>query len=166
MKKIKFFVFVIIILILLVLFLFFKLNIFKSTTDISSTNSLTPEIVENSKLENKTFTLTAIGDVLCHNTQYWDAHNKTTDEYDFSYVFDDVKTYTSAGDITLASLETSFAGNDVGYSNYPTFNSPDSLATALKGIGVDIISTAGNHALDMGFKGLCRTIDVLDNNEI
>lgn len=166
MKKIKLFVFVIIISILLGLFLVFKLNILKSNTDISSTNSLTPEIVENSKLENKTFNLTAIGDVLCHNTQYWDAYNKTTDEYDFSYVFDDVKTYTNAGDITLASLETSFAGKEVGYSNYPTFNSPDSLATALKEIGVDIISTAGNHALDMGFKGLCRTIDVLDNNEI
>ena len=166
MIKSKLFVFIIITLLLLGIFLIFKLNIFKNTTDVSSTNSLNPEIVENTKLENKTFTLTAIGDVLCHNTQYWDAHNKTTDEYDFSYVFDDVKAYTSAGDITLASLETSFAGKDVGYSNYPTFNSPDSLATALKGIGVDIISTAGNHALDMGFKGLCRTIDVLDNNEI
>ena len=166
MIKSKLFVFIIITLLLLGIFLIFKLNIFKNTTDVSSTNSLNPEIVENTKLENKTFTLTAIGDVLCHNTQYWDAHNKTTDEYDFSYVFDDVKTYTSTGDITLASLETSFAGKEVGYSNYPTFNSPDSLATALKGIGVDIISTAGNHALDMGFKGLCRTIDVLDNNEI
>ena len=166
MKKSKLFVFIMILLLLLGIFLIFKLNIFKNTTDVSSTNSLNPEIVENTKLENKTFTLTAIGDVLCHNTQYWDAHNKTTDEYDFSYVFDDVKTYTSAGDITLASLETSFAGKEVGYSNYPTFNSPDSLATALREIGVDIISTAGNHALDMGFKGLCRTIDVLDNNEI
>ena len=30
------------------------------------------------------FTLTAIGDIMCHNTQYWDAYNKSTDEYDFS----------------------------------------------------------------------------------
>lgn len=166
MKKRKLILFAIIILIFLGLLLIFKLNIFENTADISSTEVLNSEIVENTKLESKTFTLTAIGDVLCHNTQYWDAHNKSTDEYDFSYVFDDVKAYTSAGDITLASLETSFAGKDVGYSNYPTFNSPDSLATALKGIGVDIISTAGNHALDMGFKGICRTIDVLENNGI
>lgn len=166
MKKNKLFIFTIIILLLLGVLLFFKLNIFENTADVPTTEFLNSEVVNNIPLESKTFTLTAIGDVLCHNTQYWDAHNKTTDEYDFSYVFDDVKTYTSAGDITLASLETSFAGKDVGYSNYPTFNSPDSLATALKEIGVDIISTAGNHALDMGFKGLCRTIDVLDNNEI
>ena len=55
---------------------------------------------------------------------------------------------------------------NAGYSNYPTFNSPDSLATSLKNIGIDVISTAGNHCLDMGFNGLSRTIDVLDNADI
>ncbi len=109
------------------------------------------------------FTLTAIGDIMCHNTQYWDAYNKSTDEYDFSYVFDDIKDYTLSPDITVANLETSFAGKDRGYSNYPTFNSPDSLAKAVADIGVDVISTAGNHCLDMGFSGLSRTIDVLDS---
>lgn len=111
-----------------------------------------------------TFTITALGDVLCHNTQYWDAYDKSTDTYDFSYVFESVKEYTEAGDVTIANLETSFA--DAPYSNYPTFNSPASLATALKDIGVDIITTAGNHCLDKGFKGLSETIDVLDENNI
>ncbi|MCI8640587.1 MAG: CapA family protein [Clostridia bacterium] len=113
-----------------------------------------------------TFTLTSLGDTLCHNTQYWDAYNSATKQYDFSYVYEDIINYTSSSDLTIGSLETSFAGEDRGYSNYPTFNSPDSLATALKNIGVDIISTAGNHALDYGYSGLCRTIDVLEKNEI
>ena len=112
------------------------------------------------------FTLTALGDILCHNTQYWDAYNSSTKEYDFSYVFENIKQYTNSSDITIANLETSFAGAERGYSNYPTFNSPDSLVTALKGIGIDIITTAGNHCLDMGFSGLSRTIDVLDQNGI
>lgn len=112
------------------------------------------------------FTLTAIGDTLCHNTQYWDAYNSETKEYDFSYVYEDIKYYTKVADITVGSLETTFAGEDKGYSNYPTFNSPDSLATSLKKIGVDIISLAGNHALDYGYSGLCRTIDVLDEADI
>ena len=110
------------------------------------------------------FTITALGDVLCHNTQYWDAYIKETDTYDFSYVFENVKEYTQAGDVTIANLETSFA--DAPYSNYPTFNSPASLATALKNIGVDIITTAGNHCLDKGYKGLTETIDVLDENKL
>ena len=113
-----------------------------------------------------TFNMTAIGDTLCHNTQYWDAYNSETKEYDFSYVYEDIKYYTKTADITIGSLETTFAGEDRGYSNYPTFNTPDSLATALKKIGVDVISLAGNHALDYGYDGLCRTIDVLDDADI
>ena len=112
---------------------------------------------------NVTFTMAAIGDIMCHNTQYWDAYNKETDEYDFSYVFENIIHYTSSADITIGSLETSFAGKERGYSNYPIFNSPDNLAYSIKNIGVDVLSTAGNHCLDMGFSGLSRTIDVLDD---
>lgn len=174
MKNNIFTIFLLIILLSLLAFIVISLYLPQNDSNISSVKIANPEIVNNinseiiapSEIKSTTFTLTALGDILCHNTQYWDAYNSSTDEYDFSYVFDDIKSYTSAGDITIANLETSFAGKDVGYSNYPTFNSPDSLATALKGIGIDIISTAGNHALDKGFSGLCRTIDVLDSNEI
>lgn len=174
MKNNIFTIFLLIILLSLLAFIVISLYLPQNDSNISSVKIANPEIVNNinseiiapSEIKSTTFTLTALGDILCHNTQYWDAYNSSTDEYDFSYVFDDIKSYTNAGDITIANLETSFAGKDVGYSNYPTFNSPDSLATALKGIGIDIISTAGNHALDKGFSGLCRTIDVLDSNEI
>lgn len=115
---------------------------------------------------NTTFTMTAIGDVMCHNTQYWDAYIKETNKYDFSYVFENVERYIKTADISIGSLETSFAGEERGYSNYPTFNSPDNLAYSLKSIGIDVLSTAGNHCLDMGFSGLSRTIDVLDDADI
>ena len=112
------------------------------------------------------FTLSAIGDIMCHNTQYLDAYDKTTDTYDFSYVFDDISLYTKTADICVGNLETTFAGEEVGYSSYPTFNTPDSLAYELKDIGLDVLSTAGNHALDKGFDGLSRTIDVLNDADI
>ena len=126
-------------------------------------NSTVSSETENTDV---TFTLGAIGDVLCHNTQYWDAYNSETGEYDFSYVFDDISYYTKTADICIGSLETTFGGAERGYSNYPKFNSPDGLAYSLKKIGLDIISTAGNHALDTGFDGLCRTINVLDDADI
>ena len=113
-----------------------------------------------------TFTLSAIGDIMCHNTQYIDAYNEDTDTYDFSYVFEDISLYTKTADICIGNLETTFAGEEVGYSSYPTFNTPDSLAYELKDIGVDVLSTAGNHALDKGFDGLSRTIDVLNDADI
>lgn len=109
-----------------------------------------------------TFTLSAIGDIMCHNTQYNDAYNENTDTYDFSYVFEDISLYTKTADICIGNLETTFAGEEVGYSSYPTFNTPDSLAYELKDIGLDVLSTAGNHALDKGFDGLSRTIDTLN----
>ena len=112
------------------------------------------------------FTLSAIGDVMCHNTQYKDAYNSETGSYDFSYVFDNISLYTKTADICIGNLETTFAGEDRGYSGYPTFNSPDSLAYELKDIGIDVLSTAGKHALDKGFDGLSRTIEVLDDADI
>lgn len=124
----------------------------------SSSNS------EENKLSDVNFNLVATGDILCHNTQYFDAYNSSTGEYDFNYVFENVVKYIEPADIAISSLETTFAGQDRGYSNYPTFNSPDSLITAVKNAGVDIISTAGNHCLDYGFSGLSRTIDVLNEN--
>jgi len=147
---------------------------YEQTVDISSENINNQDNnhinsekdINNDTKSDVTFTLAAIGDVMCHNTQYWDAYNKSTGDYDFSYVFDDIRSYIKTADIAVGSLETSFAGEERGYSNYPTFNSPDALAYDLKELGIDVISTAGNHCLDMGFSGLSRTIDVLDNADI
>lgn len=176
----NFFKLVAILLILIIFIFVIKNNLAEksyNTVEYSSTNELSQNSIlkdnqfsneiNSSEITNKekqiSFTLTCIGDTLCHNTQYWDAYNSETKEYDFSYVYEDIKSYTKSSDITIGSLETTFAGKERGYSNYPTFNTPDSLAKALKDIGVDIISLAGNHALDYGYTGLCRTIDVLDN---
>ena len=156
--------------IILLIFFIFILNKFNKNlrTNINTENNSAETTLSNKNTKQDTtepitFTLTSLGDTLCHNTQYWDAYNSKTDEYDFSYVYEDIKNYTLSSDITIGSLETTFAGKEKGYSNYPTFNTPDSLATALKDIGVDVVSLAGNHALDYGYSGLCRTIDVFNN---
>lgn len=158
----KFLLFILLFLIFVLCLLILIKSDFFNSTNVIQDSSVESETVEE-KVEPINFTMTAIGDTLCHNTQYWDAYNSSTKQYDFSYVYDDIKDYTSNADITIGSLETTFAGEDMGYSNYPVFNSPDSLATGLKDIGVDVISLAGNHALDYGYSGICRTIDVLDN---
>lgn len=144
------------------LFYYFKHNN-ESQNINDSTHSESADSENQQEKVDTIFTMTAIGDVLCHNTQYWDAYNKDTDTYDFSYVFEDIKHYFEATDLSIGNLETSFAGKERGYSNYPTFNSPDALVYDLKEMGLDIITTAGNHCLDMGFSGLSRTIDVLDD---
>ena len=62
----------------------------------------------------------------------------------------------------FGNLETTFAGEARGYSGYPTFNSPAALGTAVKNIGIDILSTANNHCMDKGESGLISTLDTLD----
>ena len=107
-------------------------------------------------------TMTAIGDIMCHNSQYKDAYNSNTGTYDFSYVFTDINEYVNSADISIGNLETTFAGKEKGYSNYPRFNTPEQLATNLKDFGIDVVSTANNHCMDANYTGLVSTLKYLD----
>ena len=115
------------------------------------------------KIEDQHFSMSVIGDIMCHNTQYKDAYNSSTGTYDFSYVFEDIKNYISEADIAVGNLETTFAGKDRGYSNYPRFNTPEQLAYNLKDFGIDVLSTANNHCMDTNFSGLVSTLNYLDD---
>lgn len=106
--------------------------------------------------------MSIIGDIMCHNSQYMDAYSESTKEYNFEYVFEDIKQYTQNADITVGNLETTFAGKERGYSSYPTFNTPEVLGQNLKDIGLDVLCTANNHSLDKGYSGLESTIKKLD----
>ena len=119
-----------------------------------------PIVVELEKKEDIKVSMSVIGDIMCHNSQYNDANRNG--EYDFSYVFEDVKEYIESADIAIGNLETTFAGKDRGYASYPTFNTPENLARDLKEFGIDVVSTANNHSLDTGYKGIESTIDYLN----
>ncbi len=106
--------------------------------------------------------MTIIGDIMCHNTQYEDAYNSSTGEYDFSYVFEDIEDYIRKADLAIGNLETTFAGKQIGYSSYPTFNTPEAMATDLKELGLDVLTTTNNHSLDKGYTGIVNTIAELD----
>ena len=119
------------------------------------------EVKEEPK-EDITINMTVTGDVLCHNTNFFDAYNASTDSYDFSYTFEDIKKYFDNADIVVGTLESNFAGKAAGYSNYPLFNAPEQLATDLKELGFDVMATANNHCLDKGFSGMVNTLAELD----
>ena len=124
--ELKLLIFVLIILTLLFIISYTIWNFVNSTSNFEVTNFSNNFSVDSSssephsKNDNKvieenndiTFTMTAIGDVMCHNTQYWDAYNKATDTYDFSYVFDDIKYYTEAADITIVAQDAFFSEID------------------------------------------------------
>lgn len=138
-------------------------NSTNNTENSNSTNATpTTEVTKKSSTINMALT----GDIMCHNTIYNDAFNKQSNTYDFSYIFDDIKYNIQIADIAIGNLETTFAGSSRGYSSYPTFNTPESLAYTLKKVGFDVLSTANNHCYDKGYSGIESTIDYLDDADI
>ncbi len=116
-----------------------------------------PEIPEEPKFSS--INILAVGDIMFHSPQYRAAFNKETNSYDFTPTFRHVKRYVEEADIALGNFETVTAGEGVSFSGFPRFNTPKESLLALKETGFDILSTANNHCIDQGKKGLISTID-------
>lgn len=109
--------------------------------------------------------ITVFGDIMVEHPFFLQA--KTQDGVDFMPCFAPLKELVKDSDFVIGNLETPLAGEKAGYvEDIVCFNTPDSLAGVLKDIGFDFLATANNHALDRGYDGICRTIDVLDEMNI
>lgn len=152
------------ILILSIILIIFLLNYFSNKNNIIEDYSVqTSSELPVEEKKDTTIKMSIIGDIMCHNTQFKDAFNSSTNTYDFSYVFSEIAPYFENNDLNIGNLETTFAGSGRSYSGYPTFNTPEALATDLKELGINVLSTANNHCMDTGNKGLVNTLDVLDS---
>ena len=118
--------------------------------------------VEEKIPEDSTATIVAIGDTLCHSQVFKDAYDSQTGIYDFSPLFKYLTKYFEDKTIAVGNLEATLAGPEKGYSGYPTFNTPEHLAIDLKELGLDVMTTANNHTLDIGYSGLESTLKYLD----
>ena len=134
-----------------------------SYEDNSNNNQSTTINKNNSSYRPTSLSLTAVGDVMVHTPQLKAQYDTSTNTYSFDNNFQHIKSYIENSDLSIANLETTLAGESVGYSSYPTFNTPDALAVALKNSGFDIISTINNHSFDKGTLGFERTISTLKN---
>ncbi len=105
--------------------------------------------------------ITAVGDVMVHETQLRTAWEESCRCWNYHKSFEEVRDYIGKSDFNIANLETTLPGDPKRFSGYPEFGAPDSLATALKDTGFNLITTANNHSLDKGASGLVRTIEVV-----
>ncbi len=101
------------------------------------------------------------GDVLMH-IPIVNSALKSDGTYDFNPIFEHIAPYLKYPDLSVVNLETRLAGAKRGFSGYPCFNSPESLAGALVNAGVDVVACANNHSMDRGISGLYTTLDNLD----
>jgi poly-gamma-glutamate capsule biosynthesis protein CapA/YwtB (metallophosphatase superfamily) len=114
------------------------------------------EVFLNGKEWTSKLTLGGIGDILIHDWVYEDAYSPNG--YNFKPMFKPVKDILQGPDVLLANQETVLGGVEIGVSSYPMFNSPQEVGDALIDAGVDIVSTANNHSLDKGERGILNSI--------
>lgn len=88
----------------------------------------------------------------------WDA---PAEGYDFVPIVSPMMPYLRYADISVANLEIPVAYPQLPIQDYPQFNAPRQVLDALKYIGIDIVSNATNHTIDMGSEGIYASIENL-----
>lgn len=115
------------------------------------------EIVETEP-EKKKIRLMMLGDNLMHmSVIYSGVQADGSRNYDM--LFEPIKDYLALADIKITNQETIFGGNELGFSGYPTFNSPTELGDSIAKAGFNVVLHATNHAADKGIKGIYNTLD-------
>ena len=98
-------------------------------------------------------TLVATGDIMMHADV-----KQAAAQRGFAYLWADVAPEWKAADIAFANLETPVAP-ETGRPGKPyQFNAPAELPGELKAAGLQVLSTANNHAFDQGQKGVVETL--------
>ena len=117
----------------------------------SESGSAEPEPTADSSETRVSLFLT--GDGLLHESVYMDAM-KDDGSFDFSKQLDRVTSIASKYDLQYYNQETILGGTELGLTGYPTFNSPQEFGTYMVNKGFNLVSTANNHCLDMGWTGV------------
>ena len=101
----------------------------------------------------------SFGDIIIHEPLFDTAYDEKTKTFDFSPYFTLISDSLAKADYTVGNVDGPMGGKGSrGYKFYPQFNTPPHLLHALKGIGIDMLTLANNHALDTFFDGLKREI--------
>lgn len=140
--------------------LFLLLFLSFSCTDVSQETKV--ETVTDSIPPPQKLTLVFAGDLMQHQGQIDAA--RTPSGFDYSDCFKYVKEEINKADIAIGNLEVTLGGKP--YTGYPTFSAPDEYLQAIKHAGFDLLTTANNHCLDQGKRGLERTILMLDSLQL
>ncbi|HPN38816.1 MAG TPA: CapA family protein [Melioribacteraceae bacterium] len=112
-------------------------------------------------------TIIFVGDLMCHGPQIESARVKEyPDSFNFFDTYRYVKNFISSANIAIGNLETVIGGKELGYSGFPTFNSPIDYLKGIKNAGFNFLITSNNHSYDKGKKGLLHTIDELNKFKI
>lgn len=101
------------------------------------------------------------GDIMCKNEEMQNMEKKSVEE--FRKKIENVSEFFKKSDYVVGNLETPLTKQETeSERKMYSFNTPKSFAQALKECNFDLMTTANNHCLDMGIRGLNETIDCLE----
>ena len=144
-------------------------------TAVASSSSSASATSATSTPAELSFTLAVSGDILPHSRLWQGAKRnaitnstarKSGDGYDFRPMFALVKPIFSSVDLAICHLETPIAPAGEELSTFPFFGVPIEITDALAYAGFDRCSTASNHAMDRGTRGIDTTLNALDRVRI
>ncbi len=127
------------------------------------------ETAPSAPVEELRISFLAAGDNVIHPCIYIDARNRATSEtraYNFRPMYDDIDEYVASFDLAFINQETLMGGDNMGFSGYPRFNSPQDLGRDLLDMGFDIVNIANNHMCDKSESGLAGTIEFWESEEM
>ena len=142
---------------LVVVFFGFKSKFKDKFIDNKSKNTATNEEKVKKPREYEA-SLFMIGDALIHSSVYMDA-KKDDGTYDFKPMLEFIKPIAKKYDLRYYNQETILGGAELGYSNYPRFNSPQAVGDAFLDAGFNLVSLANNHTMDKGETGVINSVN-------
>ncbi len=129
-------------------------SFFKSTDKVEKKDVVKKEVKKEKDYTAKVF---MVGDALIHSAVYEDAR-QSDGSYDFTPMLSAIKPISSKYDLAYYNQETILGGKDLGYSNYPRFNSPQEVGDAFVDAGFNLVSLATNHTMDKGEQGVLNSV--------
>lgn len=97
--------------------------------------------------------LMALGDNLIHMGVVYTG-KQANGSLDYSFLFKGISDFLEEADIKMINQETPLAGNHLGFSGYPHFNSPTEVGDAIVDAGFNVVLHASNHSADQGINGI------------
>lgn len=140
------------------------------TTTALATTVVPTDAELTSTTRARSFTMAFTGDLLLHDrvnkTAAANAADDTFRDYDYESLLAPVAPLVADVDWAVCHVEVNLSADNTRLHPYPVFRAPGDLAHDMRRIGYDSCTTASNHVLDHGARGVAETLGVLDDADL